>query len=299
LTHELFHDRPDSTRVTNRQLLLALLGACLVAGTIMAGTRTTAHSAQTWVALLLFYSACLLPFGLRPQFEGERWAGIGVRYVPLLLLSCGVAWGLLRRAGRHYQAPPWVYGAAFLLVAIAHAVSLSGLREWTAWEDPVRQASSYLLLAGAGAVQVGLGLWARSSLRHRCRLATWIVVFVGLVDALAGLALAGEQGTWPEGWWSPVVFGQEVPATHLALPLVSLAITLLACRFQMFAFLLVGLLGFAGSIHLLGYLYFDATASWPRLMIAGGAVGVVMALYLELRRTRGHEGDDLTRQHRL
>jgi hypothetical protein len=148
-------------------------------------------------------------------------------------------------------------------------------------------------------VLAAIGVVARHFLRHRGRLATLAVIVAGLANLLAGLTEAGRAGTWPADWAAPEVFGRAVPATHLALPLISLTITLLACRYQMIAFLLVGLVGFAGSIHLLGHLYFEQIAGWPKLMMIAGACCFFSALYLELRRTRGNAVDDVVSQSRL
>jgi hypothetical protein len=67
----------------------------------------------------------------------------------------------------------------------------------------------------------------------------------------------------------------------------------------MFVFLLVGLAGFAASIHLLGGLYFSDAADWPRLMILLGTACFFAALYAELRRTRGNPIDDVVGQRRV
>jgi len=79
----------------------------------------------------------------------------------------------------------------------------------------------------------------------------------------------------------------------------SLLVTVLACRYQLFAFLLVGLAGFAGSIHALGYLYFGESPAWPRVMMLAGAVCFFGALLFELRRTRGNTIDDVVNEKRL
>jgi serine/threonine protein kinase len=61
LSLELFHQDINSTRITNRQLFLSGLATLVVAIGVMGFTRTTTHSAQTAVALALFFSAALLP----------------------------------------------------------------------------------------------------------------------------------------------------------------------------------------------------------------------------------------------
>jgi hypothetical protein len=85
---------------------------------------------------------------------------------------------------------------------------------------------------------------------------------VGALCAALGLILAGNDEAWPQNWWRLEVFRQQLPFPHFVLPWVAIAITLLACRFQMFAFLLVGLVGMSVSIHLLGQLYFSEISTW-------------------------------------
>jgi hypothetical protein len=299
LSLELFHQQKTSSQITNRQLLLSSLATLVVAVGVMGFTRTTTHSAQTAIALALFFSALLLPYGARLHVEREEWARLALNCVPLLLLAGGVAWALLNRQDRQYQAPPWIYLCTALFLAIGYSLALYSLKDWTSLDNQTRRPISFLLLSVVGVVQVSAGLAARSYLRHRSRLATWSVVVAGLVAVLAGLLLAGLENTWPQNWWRLEVFQQQVPFPHFALPWVAVAITLLACRFQMFAFLLVGLNGLSVSIYLLGQLYFSEISTWPKLLMSLGTCCLFIALYRELRRTRGDTIDDVVRQSRL
>ena len=304
LTQELFAHQdassPIVTQVTNRQLFITFLSALAVAAGVMRFTRTTTHSAQTVLALALAYSAGLLCwFDLKPLSNDQHFAVIALKYLPLLTVTGVISALLHRHRDRNYQAPPWVYFSGLLLTAILYGLSLRALDDWTDLDRQDRLPGSYLLLSAAGVIQTLLGLWARAHLKHRCRAATMLVVLIGLVNVLAGLGLAGGEGVWPANWWRPPVFEIAVPAAHLALPALSLAMALLASRVQMLSFLLVGLAGFAASIHLLGWKYFNHTTAWPKCMIAAGAVCFFAALLLELRRTRGHAVDDLVGQKRL
>jgi hypothetical protein len=248
------------------------------------------------MAFTLFYVACLLPYGFRPEVENDQWAELAIRGLPLFFAMMAVATGLLRSESRHYQGPPWVYLSAALLLAIGYAISLHGLREWGTSLDPKTvDAWSNLSLCGMGAAQAAIGLAARDALRHRCRLATLAVIFAGLTNVLVGFALAGWKQTWPSDWPDITVFGKDLPLPHLALPLAALLITLLACRYQMFAFLMVGLAGLAFSIHVLGYQYFENVAAWPKVLMSLGTICFFVALYRELKRTRGNTIDDVTR----
>jgi hypothetical protein len=125
------------------------------------------------------------------------------------------------------------------------------------------------------------------------------VIFAGLVAILVGFGAAGWEGTWPEKWLHLAIFGKNVPFPHVVLPVAALAITLAACRFQMLAFLVVGLAGLAFSIHVLGYMYFEHLSVWPRVLMILGTVCLFTALYRELRRTRGNTIDDVVSQSRL
>jgi len=215
----------------------------------------------------------------------------------LWLAALGAVWWLLRQPDRPHQAAPWILFSALLLIGITDVLALYGLKEWTALDETSRRPAACVLLSVAGMVQAGLGLGARPWWQHRGRLAVLVLVWVGLATVLAGLALAGLEENWPATWWSPRVFGQAVPGVHLALPLASLAIALLACRFQMFTFLGLGLAGFAVSIHFLGERYFAQIAGWPKWIMIGGAVCFFAALWIELTRARDNAaGDDYSQQ---
>src|SRR5262249_51837853 len=86
---------------------------------------------------------------------------------------------------------------------------------------------------------------------------------------------------------------KPVPFPHLVLPLAGLVITLSACRFQMLAFLMVGLAGMAFSIHVLGHLYFKDLPTWPKVLMALGAACFFAALFPDLNRTRGNTMRDV------
>lgn len=304
LRNELFAHQdtaqPGPQGVTNRQLLFTFLSALAVALGVMTFTRTTTHSAQALLALVLTYSCGLACwFGLKPLCADGKWAVLAARYLPLLVVTVAVAGFLLQARDRDYQAAPWVFFSALLLMGLLYALSLRALEDWTHLDPKTKQPAGYLLLSASGLFQTALGLWARRHLRHRCRMATLAVVLVGLLNVLAGLALAGWKETWPGHWWRPILFATPVPIAHLALPITALLITLLASRVQMLSFLLVGLAGFAASIHLLGWMYFEHTTAWPKCMIGIGALSFFIALFLELRRSRGHAADDVAGQLRL
>ncbi|HXJ72176.1 MAG TPA: hypothetical protein VNM37_04970, partial [Candidatus Dormibacteraeota bacterium] len=231
--------------------------------------------------------------------ERQEWARVGLQFVPLLLLTAGIGGLLMRAEGRYYQAPPWIYFSAVLLLAVSYAVALHGPEEWHELDSRYRLPVSGLLISVFGIVQVCIGLLARSALQQHCRVATRFVIFFGLVNLLAGLGVSGWIGTWPENWPAIMVRSKPLSWPHMALPVVALGITLMACRYQMFLFLLVGLSGIAFSVHVLGHLYFEGIPAWPKLLMIAGASCFFVALFRELRRTRGNILDDVVSQTRL
>jgi serine/threonine protein kinase/class 3 adenylate cyclase len=162
LSLELFHETASSTRITNRQLFLSGLATLVVAVGVMGFTRTATHSAQTAVALALFFSAALLPYGARLHVENEEWARLALKYVPLLLLVGGIAWVLLNQRDRQYQAPPWIYLCAGLFLAIGYTLALYSLNDWTSLDQKTRLPITFLLLSVVGALQACAGMAARS-----------------------------------------------------------------------------------------------------------------------------------------
>src|SRR4030095_3688317 len=120
-----------SDRFTNRQILFAALTTLVAAGGVMAFTRTVTHSAQAAIALLLAYSALLLPSGLRPLVEAEKWAHVAAKYIPLLVIfACMSAW-LTKQDRRQHQSPPWIYLSGSLFLGIGCVLSLYSIKEWT------------------------------------------------------------------------------------------------------------------------------------------------------------------------
>lgn len=289
LAYELFYSEGKSDWLTNGQILWAALATVGVAASISLRTRTTTHSAQTAGASVIAYAGALLFFGLKPRIEAGQWAVLGLQSLPLLGVTAGIAGGLLRQPGRQHQAVPWIYCVTGLVLGILYALALQGLEQWTSLEESYRRPASWLLLAVAGALQAGLGLAARQRLKHRARSAALLLVLAGLGNLLAGLALAGLKETWPASWPAATILGQALPWPHLWLLPVSLVIALLACRFQMFSFLGMGLAGIAGGVHLLGELYFQETAAWPRWIMLAGVAAVVGGMVAELRGRRGGE----------
>jgi hypothetical protein len=299
LAREWFHTEADSTAITNRQILFTALITLIVAAGAAKFTRTTTHSAQTLTASVLLYLAMLSMGGLRAHVKAGEWATIALHLIPLFVGTAGIACVLLRRGPRYYQAPPWIYFSAILFLGISYAIALHAFEEWGDLAAAARQPLSFLLLSFFGIIQVVIGLLARRQLAHHCRFATRTVIFLGLVNCLVGLGAAGWSEVWPGNWPALQVFARQIPWPHVILPFAALVITLLACRHQMFAFLLVGLTGLAFSVHVLGHLYFNNVPVWPKILIVAGAIAFFVALFRELRRTRGNVFDDVVTQSRL
>jgi hypothetical protein len=281
--------------LTNRQITVTAALTAVAAAVVMHLSRTTTHSAQAAAAWAAFYTAMLTLVGLRPRIENAKYATVAFWYLPCTVIALVIGFVLAASKRRQNQASPWLYLGALLLIGVFELVPLYAYDEWMS-QLPNPEAKSYLTLSVAGVGLACLGLVARRRLAHRARLATLTVIIAGLVTALAGLLCAGE--TWP--WWS-LRRGEdvEIPLPHLLLPVASIGMALLSAKVQMRAFVLIGLVGLAGSLYLLGDRYFRDTQTWPAFIIVAGVICFAVSLAVELRRTRGNATDDVVVRTRL
>lgn len=292
-----------STGITNRQLFVTCLFTLLVAVVVMRQTGTVTHSAQTAVAAVATYLALHLLLSNLPLLAEEQYAAIALRLVPLLLgTALGSAY-LVSHLTRHPQASPWLYLSAGLLIYVCLALPRDGIDHWLEdyLDNDTVDIMTELAMSLSGVVLLGIGLKARRFLQHRGRLPTLAVVLTGQLMLLIGLGTASYEW-WDADWWGIDLlgpWGEDVPPPLLAMPVVSIAMTLFACRVQLRSFILIGLGGFAVSLYVLGHEYFDDAMLWPALLILFGVACFTIALQVELRRTRGHAIDDVELRARL
>ena len=280
--------------LTNRQIAVTAGVTAVVASVVMHLSRTTTHSAQASAAWTAFYTAMLLLVGLRTRVEEAKYATVAFWFLPCMVAATVTGFALAGSRRRQNQAAPWLYLGAFLLIGVFELMPLYAYDEWMS-QLPNPQAKSYLTLSVAGVGLACLGLVARRRLAHRARLATLAVIVAGLVTILLGLYWAGLR--WP--WWSLHRGDEVIPLPHLLLPAASIVMAVVSARVQMREFVLIGLVGLAASLYLLGKRYFYDTQAWPAGIIVAGFVCFAVSLAIELRRTRGNATDDVVTRTRL
>jgi hypothetical protein len=167
-------------------------------------------------------------------------------------------------------------------------------------------AIKYSLLCGSGILLATIGVTARRFLDHYGRAATLCVIIVGLLTMFLSLYFLGSPGCWSDAWGgvSTGYFGapppeQMIPLPRVALPFAAIIVALLGARFQLPIFVYMALAALSFSIHMLGFQYLHDTQHWPATVMITGLVALVVALIVELRRTRGNALDDMPSSMRL
>jgi hypothetical protein len=113
------------SRVTNRQLQVALAAACCWLVALAARTRTVALSSGAVALLLAFHLAVLGDVGLRAWVENERWDRVAMGLAPFLIVLALVGPLCERRRWPWFAEPQYFLGAA-LYVAVLELLALDG-----------------------------------------------------------------------------------------------------------------------------------------------------------------------------
>jgi hypothetical protein len=118
---ELFQDGS----ISNRQLQLTTLIACLWCGWLAIVTRTTALSTVFTGLLLLFGMSVLGDFGLRTWVEEQHWDLLSLHTFPLVVTLGGLG-ALAERQRRAWLAVPLYAAATLLLMVVLELLAQDG-----------------------------------------------------------------------------------------------------------------------------------------------------------------------------
>ena len=111
--------------VSNRQLQVTSLVACLWCGWLAFRTRTAALSTVFTVLAFVFTLAVISDFGLRAAIEDQRWDRLAVRLFPLVA-AYAIGGAAAERTGRPWFSRPLYFGSAALAVAVLELYALDG-----------------------------------------------------------------------------------------------------------------------------------------------------------------------------
>jgi hypothetical protein len=111
--------------VSNRQLQITTLVACVWCGWLALRTRTAALSTVFTVLALLFTIAIVSDFGMRSWLDDGRWDALALHLSPLVVAyaALGVA---AERTGRPWFSRPVYLASAVLLVVVLELLALNG-----------------------------------------------------------------------------------------------------------------------------------------------------------------------------
>jgi hypothetical protein len=121
-TGELFR---GGESVSNRQLQVTTLIACLWCGWLALETRTAALSTAFTVLIILFGAAVLADFGLRTWLDDRRWDLLSLHAFPLVAALAALG-ALAERKASPWLARPHYAAAALLLILVLELLALDG-----------------------------------------------------------------------------------------------------------------------------------------------------------------------------
>jgi hypothetical protein len=274
--------------VSNRQLQVAILAACLWALLQALRTRTTALSTIFTVLAFLLTLAILTDLGLRTWLEEGMWDRLSFHLVPLMLLMVLLG-HRMEASGRPWFGRPLYVGSAVLLVGVLELLSLDGRAfhylglSMKGYQSP--EVSSPLLLDTLTTMTlVGILLYLVASLleRHGSDVmapATFLLFVLSPFATLEPVAYLNGTGDYSRnfGWF------------YLAL---SLAVTFLSHHRQRKTFYFAGLLNTATALWFITdhYEWFDWPA-WAMVVIAVGLLVLAAGFQLDRHeRTRRRVG---------
>jgi hypothetical protein len=115
---------PDSS-VSNHQLQVTTLVACLWCGVLALSTRTIALSTAFATLAFVFGLSVAADFGLRSWVVGERWDLLALHLSPLIAVYAGLG-AAADRLERAWLSRPLYRGAALLLIVLMELLALNG-----------------------------------------------------------------------------------------------------------------------------------------------------------------------------
>jgi len=292
----LFHETkllgvPDGTAgqlfdsgVSNRQLQVTVLVACVWSAWLALRTRTIALSTVFTVLALLLALAVLGDFGLRAWLEKSRWDSLALHLLPLVPIYGLLGFGL-ERSGRAWFSRPLYTAAGLSLVVVMELLALNGklfsyagglsLQRF----QSARVSDPLLLDTLAGMSLNGLLFYGCASAidtrgTEQMKSAAWLLFTLSPFAILEPLAYLNDTGQYSRIFnWS-----------YLGLALV---ITLLSHRRQRKGFYYAGLVNSGIAFWMIAdhYKWFD-NRWWAVILVVAGLAVLVTGFGLDARERR-------------
>jgi len=275
--YELF---PDSA-VSNHQLQVTTLVACLWCGALALSTRTIALSTVFAALTLVFGLAAAADFGLRAWIDDGRWDLLAIHLSPLIIFYGGVG-ALAERRERGWLSRPLFRGAALLLVVLLELLALDGrmfsyigfsLHAWqsaTVHHDTLLDTIAAMTLNGLCFYAVAAVVRRRgTALMAGAAGLLFAVSPFAVLQPLAYLVRTGE-------------YSLRYDWTYLAL---ALAVTLLSERRQRKSFYYAGLLNTGGALYLIAdHRQWFSRPAWGVTLVMLGVAALAGGFIMDRRR---------------
>lgn len=271
----------DDGLVSNRQLQITILAACLWSGWLALRTRTSALSIVCTVLIGLLALSLLADFGLRSWIDDGRFDRLALHAWPLVIGYAAIAI-VLERTGRAWFARPAFAAATAVGIAVLDLLALDGrmfqyldvsMQRFQSPKDSVSIDTLCALTAN------GVVFYLVASVLER-----WgqglIAVSAGLLFVIAPFSTLEPLGYLVEtGGYSP-----KVNWIYLTLGITT---AVLSHHRQRKAFYYAGLINTGLALYLIAerYRWFDKPW-WAVLLVAAGLGALAAGFALDARERR-------------
>jgi hypothetical protein len=267
--------------VSNRQLQITILLACLWSGWLAVRTRTAALSTVFAVVLFLLTLTLLGDFGLRSWIDDSRFDRLALHLWPLAIVYATLG-RVTEVSRRTWFVPPLYIGAVLVAVAVLDLLALDGrtfhylgLSMQSFQRSDVTTAT--LLDTLTALTLNGVAFYAAASLLHRSgtdamKGAGWLLFTISPFSILEPLGYLSETGEYAHAY----------DVLYLAL---ALAIVLLSHARQRKSFYYAGLLNTGAGLYLIAdHQKWFNNPSWAIVLIVCGLAALAGGFALDVRQ---------------
>jgi hypothetical protein len=273
--------------ISNRQLQVTTLVACLWSAVLAVSTGTSALSTVFALLTLVFGLSVVADFGLREWIEAGRWDQLALHLSPLIAVFVFLG-AVGERRGHASLSRPFYRGGALLFVILLELLALNGRElhylglSLQAWQ-PANGAHPVLLDTVVGMTINGLLFYFVAGVIRRRG--------TGLMSGAGGLLFAIS----PFAVLQPLAFLVRTDEYSLRYDWIYLALALLIAvlseRRQRKSFYYAGLLNSAAALYLIAdHRRWFERAGWGIALIAGGLIALAAGFALDYRARRRRGG---------
>jgi hypothetical protein len=273
--------------ISNHQLQLTTLVACVWCAVLASSTRTMALSTVFTALTLVTGISIAADFGLRSWIEDARWDLLAIHLSPLIALYAGLG-AAAERLDRGWMSQPLYRGGAMLFFVLLELLALNGRLfhylgiSLQAWQSPT--VSDPLLLDTLAAMTVNGACFYLAAAALRRRGSEQMAAAGGFLFAISPFAVL-----------QPVAYlvrtAEYAPRWDWIYLALAVGVTLLSERRQRKSFYYAGLLNTGGALYLIAaHRHWFDRPGWGIALICAGLAALLAGFILDRRsqaRARG------------